>query len=131
MSRYYIGADIGGTFIKAAVVDGQGEIVARRSTATPVNEGAAGILAALKKIIAELVYCGYGIGGIGIGTAGRVDPAEGVVLYATENLPGWTGMRLGKLWRRSSRCLCRLATMPMQPLLAKAGAGRLRGWSIM
>ncbi|AIQ27884.1 hypothetical protein P40081_06570 [Paenibacillus sp. FSL P4-0081] len=96
MSRYYIGADIGGTGIKAAVVDGQGEIVARRSTATPVNEGAAGILAALKKIIAELVCCGYGLGGIGIGTAGRVEPAEGVVLYATENLPGWTGMRLAE-----------------------------------
>lgn len=27
MSRYYIGADIGGTFIKAAVVDGQGRLL--------------------------------------------------------------------------------------------------------
>jgi glucokinase len=97
MKRYYIGADIGGTGMKAAVVDGQGEIVARRSTATPVNEGAAGILAALKKIIAELLSCGYEISGIGIGTAGRVDPVEGIVLYATENLPGWTGTRLAEI----------------------------------
>ncbi|WNS41143.1 ROK family protein [Paenibacillus sp. MMS20-IR301] len=96
MKRYYIGADIGGTGMKAAVVGGQGEIVARRGIATPVHEGAAGILAGLKKIIAELMPGRYEISGIGIGTAGRVDPAQGTVLYATENLPGWTGMRLAE-----------------------------------
>ncbi|WP_019913066.1 ROK family protein [Paenibacillus sp. HW567] len=94
MSRYYIGADIGGTGIKAALIGEDGGIAARRSTPTPVSEGANGILHALKGIIAELMAEGPEVGGIGIGTAGRVDPEEGVVLYATDNLPGWTGMRL-------------------------------------
>jgi predicted NBD/HSP70 family sugar kinase len=29
-----------------------------------------------------------------VATAGWVDPASGVVVYATENLPGWTGTRI-------------------------------------
>ena len=33
---------------------------------------------------------------IGIATAGWVDPARGDVVYATENLPGWTGTRIGR-----------------------------------
>ncbi|MBW4081504.1 ROK family protein [Paenibacillus sp. S150] len=94
MSGYYIGADIGGTGIKAALIDEGGDIIARRSTPTPVSEGAKGILHALKGMLAALMADGPEVSGIGIGTAGRVDPEEGVVLYATDNLPGWTGMRL-------------------------------------
>ncbi|CQR53390.1 ROK family protein [Paenibacillus riograndensis] len=94
MTRCYIGADIGGTGIKAAVIDERGGIITRSSRPTPVADGAKGILLALKGVISGLLADGPEVSGIGIGTAGRVDPEEGVVLYATDNLPGWTGMRL-------------------------------------
>lgn len=96
MSRYYIGIDLGGTGIKGAVVDEGGIIHTRYQTPTPVAEGATGILRALKDVITRLVSTGNSISGIGIGTAGQVNPAEGIVRYATDNLPGWTGMRLAE-----------------------------------
>lgn len=96
MSRYYIGADLGGTGIKAALVDAQGVIAARSKAATPAVEGAEGILRALKDVIRRLLAEGAEVRGIGVGSAGRIDAAEGVVRYATDNLPGWTGMRLAE-----------------------------------
>ena len=32
--------------------------------------------------------------GIGVGSAGRIDSVSGKVIYATDNLPGWTGVML-------------------------------------
>ncbi|MBY0014362.1 ROK family protein [Paenibacillus typhae] len=96
MSRYYIGADLGGTGIKAGLIDARGVIAARSKAATPVTEGAAGILRALKDVIRALLSEGADVGGIGVGSAGRIDAAEGIVRYATDNLPGWTGMRLAE-----------------------------------
>ena len=35
--------------------------------------------------------------GIGIGSAGTIDSSTGQVIYANENMPGWTGTRLAAL----------------------------------
>lgn len=43
-----------------------------------------------KRILKE---CG-GFDGIGISTAGQVDPVAGIIRYANDNIPGYTGMRV-------------------------------------
>lgn len=40
--------------------------------------------------------------GIGIGSAGDINPYEGKVLYATGNLPGFTGFEIKKMLRINS-----------------------------
>ncbi|MVO99571.1 ROK family protein [Paenibacillus lutrae] len=90
--QLYLGVDLGGTAMKGAVIGIDGSFLAEQSVRTPVERGRTGILAALKVLIADLLAQSPGaIEGIGIGSAGRIDAGTGTVLYATDNLPGWTG----------------------------------------
>lgn len=92
--RVWIGADIGGTAVKGAVVDEQGHVRSSRRYATFTGEGGAGLLRQLALVVAELLAEAPDVCGIGVGTAGRVDPEAGKILYATGNLPGWSGVEL-------------------------------------
>ena len=87
--RYRIAAlDIGGTKIKACLFEGEvptqtveGDTLARKGGAPAVLERAAALLRPLLPFDF-----------IGVSTAGQVDPGTGVIRYANENLPGYTGM---------------------------------------
>lgn len=94
MKESYIGLDLGGTGIKAALVDEDGTIAARAKRVTPTAEGREGIFRAVQQVIAELLEQNSRVRGIGIGTAGWVEPDTGKVLFANNNLPGWTDMPL-------------------------------------
>jgi glucokinase len=39
---------------------------------------------------------GYDVTAVGLATAGWVDPSQGRVVYATDNLPGWTGAHIAE-----------------------------------
>lgn len=78
MSRYYIGADLGGTGIKAALIDARGVIAARSKAATPVTEGAAGILRALKDVIRALLAEGADVGASASAAPGGSTPRKGL-----------------------------------------------------
>lgn len=94
-----LGIDIGGTKIRAALVDLSGNIRQVAQTATPVADGREGILRALYSLVDPLVDQ---VDAIGVGSAGRINVREGSVAYATDNLPGWTGTPLKALLQR--RC---------------------------
>ncbi|WLD93071.1 ROK family protein [Alkalihalobacillus sp. AL-G] len=91
-----LGVDIGGTTIKGAVFTSNGEKIAQSYAPTDVNNGRDGIIASLFKVIDQLMD-DVPVVSIGIGTAGRVNAASGEVVYATDNLPGWGGMKLKDL----------------------------------
>lgn len=86
-----VGVDLGGTKIKAGLLDGDGTIQATVSAATP--RGSEAIL----QTVAELVRAhqakseGKAIGAVGVGTAGRVDPIKGNIVAAGDTIPGWAG----------------------------------------
>lgn len=84
-----LGIDIGGTTIKGGLV-ADGKVSGYRNVPTCAKEGRAGITRQLLQLIGEI----GGSDPVGISTAGRVDPERGVVTYATDNLPGWTGFDL-------------------------------------
>lgn len=90
--QFAIGVDIGGTKIAAGLVDTRGRIVmhtrwpmvARRSA----QEGLAAVLCAIKAVRVSEAARSAHLNGVGIGTPGNIDPAEGRIVKAT-NLPCW------------------------------------------
>lgn len=93
--RTFIGIDLGATNTKSGLVSCQGELIAQSVTPTPWNEGRKALLKHLEQCAAtwrgEAQGRGLEPAAIGLATAGWVDPVSGEIVYATENLPGWTG----------------------------------------
>lgn len=81
--------DIGGTNIKSGLWE-NGILSQQRETPTPNFQGRCLILERVKEILQA--YEGYDA--IGISTAGQVDTAKGLILYANENILGYTGTRV-------------------------------------
>ena len=96
--RVVFGIDIGGTNIKSGVVDTEGRILRTDNTPTEAKSGRDSLLAKIHGIAAkykELAAAeGWEARGIGVATAGYVHAREGRIGYATDNLPGWTGVPL-------------------------------------
>lgn len=88
---FYIGVDLGGTGIKAGVVNEQGEIIAKASCPTGVERGYGPVIADMAKLCIEAVEkAGVSmdeVKGIGVGIPGIQDPATGLIPFCT-NL-GW------------------------------------------
>lgn len=89
---FYLGLDLGGTNIKAGVVDDTGKLLSRVSVPTQAAGGPdvviANMVRAGEKAAGEAMLDLKEIDAIGVGTPGPMDPVEGVV-FATPNLPGW------------------------------------------
>ncbi len=96
--KVVIGVDIGGTKIAAHLSDGTRWQDAPRYTICPAQAGADAILQAVINLC-RTVYrhaddYGYQVCGVGVGSAGQIDPLHGIVLDANDNLPGWRGTRI-------------------------------------
>lgn len=89
-----IGIDIGGTEIKAAIVNAEGVATHKVLRQTPKTEGASGILTTIFSIIKDYQLIDQELNHVGIGSAGRINSEMGKVVYATDNLPGWTGTNI-------------------------------------
>lgn len=82
--------DIGGTVIKYGIVNEYGKILEKYSVPTNAKEGGEAVLNKIISIIPKF----NNIDKIGISTAGQVNPECGSIIYATENIPGWTGIEI-------------------------------------
>lgn len=89
-----IGIDLGGTKISAALVSNKAIIGAPLKVSTP--KGAENISAEILHLIQELQKDNLVIG-VGVATAGIVNPESGSVIGSTGNLPGWEGTELKKI----------------------------------
>lgn len=70
-----VGIDLGGTAIKAGVVDEHGRVLARTSAPTELERGSAHVLATLAALARELGAAD----GLGLGVPGLIDRATGVI----------------------------------------------------
>lgn len=101
MKNYYLGIDLGGTNIKAALVNTlTGEISGTTSIPTQSREGYDAVIANMGKLVESIVAASgiapENIGGIGIGVPGEIDMERGVTLFLT-NLPGqWRNVPLAE-----------------------------------
>jgi glucokinase len=78
-----IAVDVGGTTIKGAVVDADGNFLQRVSHATAAERGVDAVIAELLAVIAELRGSGAEIRAVGAVVPGAVDAAAGVAEYST------------------------------------------------
>lgn len=95
-----IGIDLGGTQTKYGVVRSDGALLFKSAVETPARFGGHAVLDNLKHVAETATQqakdAGHDPVAIGIATAGWVEPNTGRVVYATGNLPGWTGTRIGE-----------------------------------
>lgn len=87
--RFFV-ADIGGTSVKIGVINESGQFLFEETYPTKSERGGHVIIEELRdKIAAHLP-----IDGIGISTAGQVDEVNGIIKYANENIPRYTGVNI-------------------------------------
>jgi len=88
----YAGVDLGGTNIKAALVDDCGRIVAFHTEPTHADRGPEDTAARMGRMVHTLAHlvgiATSDIAGVGLGTPGPQNLTTGVILRAG-NLPGW------------------------------------------
>lgn len=93
-----LGVDIGGTSVKAGLVDHTGELRNPIQVATDAHKGREGIAAAAGEAILQCLKLTQAEGihpmGIGIASAGVIEFQTAQVFAATDNLPGWSGFDL-------------------------------------
>lgn len=98
-----IGIDIGGTKTAGALIRENGQIISEVKIETKLDEGPNKLIQSICSIIEELMDqepadC------IGIGSAGRINIDEGSVFYASNNIPGWTGVKIKEILKEKYPC---------------------------
>lgn len=98
----YIGIDLGGTNIQAAVMVGDGKLLARDSTKTKADQGAEAVIDRIEKVVDKVVATAginrNDLAGLGIGAPGAINVNDGVVIKAV-NL-GWEDYPLAKTLKK-------------------------------
>ena len=90
----FLSIDIGGTFIKFALIDEQQQLIHQQKTATNENLDHA-ILKQVEEIVINTMSR-YTISGIGISTAGIVDRDKGRIIYAGPTIKNYRGTNFKK-----------------------------------
>jgi glucokinase len=90
--KYFVGVDVGGTNIKAALVQ-NGKIKKRIKLPTKVRSGFNGSLSQIESAISVFIEKAQAIG---IGIAGLIDSKKGIVRFSP-NLPGWKNIKLSSI----------------------------------
>lgn len=85
--------DIGGTFIKYGLCDENFKLSEKQKIPTLAQNGGQSIIERVIEIIEQY----DNIDRVAISTAGQVDSENGVVVYSTDNIPYYTGMRVKSL----------------------------------
>ena len=84
--KYYIGIDLGGTFIKGGIVDDLGNILISDKVPTESENGAGSVALNIanlcKRLLEQVNMTANDIVGIGMGVPGMIDSAKGEVLYS-------------------------------------------------
>lgn len=88
--QFYIGADIGGTHMRTALVDRQGNIVEVQKIPTDISLGPqqAGrrLAEQCRRLVARSIQLSGDVVSIGLGVAGKIDAGRGRVIFSP-NLP--------------------------------------------
>lgn len=95
MDKLIVAVDLGGTQLRAALLDGTCRILARHAEPTNAEEG---VEAVLDRLVESVRFLGREVdwdlvGAVGVSAPGPLDPWQGVIRWAP-NLPGWKDVPL-------------------------------------
>lgn len=98
MDKLAIGIDVGGTNIKAGLVDSLGRVTHFSKTPTNAKEGFNKTYISIKKLIEKYISVAgrENIVGIGCSCTGQIDHLSGRVVYAAKTFPELSGFELEK-----------------------------------
>lgn len=119
---YYLGVDLGGTNIKAALVDADGAIIKEASTPTKLPRPAEAVCDDIAALCNQLAQ-GQQVAGIGVGCPGTVD--GGLVRYS--NNLDWHDFAMGDYLRARTGLPVALANDANAAALGEALAGCAKG----
>lgn len=119
---YYLGVDLGGTNIKAALVDADGAIIKEASTPTKLPRPAEAVCDDIAALCNQLAQ-GQQVAGIGVGCPGTVD--GGLVRYS--NNLDWHDFAMGDYLRAKTGLPVALANDANAAALGEALAGCAKG----
>lgn len=98
MKKYYFGIDVGGTFVKGAIVDDSGKIIIKEKIPTEYAKGGDKVVENIAELCNTLLEKSNmkksDIEAVGMGVPGMIDGEAGVVV-ATNNL-GWKNYEIAK-----------------------------------
>jgi len=104
-ASYYVGIDIGATFVKTGIVTRGGKLVSKDQFETAKITGPLHFVEITGKSVDRLIEAAAiekrSVGGVGVGAPGWVDHSGGIVRELT-NIPGWRDFPLAERLRRAS-----------------------------
>lgn len=93
--KYLIGVDLGGTFIRAAAVLSQGDILAREKRESGAKEGYRVVLGRILECVEAVTKeMGHTPEGLGLASAGAIDCNKGIITKSP-HFPDWKDAPLG------------------------------------
>lgn len=101
MTKYAIGIDLGGTSVKYALINHNGDFLFEGKLPSLAHQSAQAVIGQLTRAANEVKAFadaqGLILQGIGIGTPGIVDATNRIVLGGAENIVGWENLPLADL----------------------------------
>ena len=96
--KYYVGIDLGGTFIKGGIVDDLGNILLQDKVPTESDKGAEKVAENIATLANALMkkagLSNDDVEGLGMGVPGMIDSKSGVVIYS--NNLNWKDFHIGQ-----------------------------------
>jgi glucokinase len=96
----FVGVDLGGTSLLAAVVGPSGEILGEAKRKTRPELGASGVIERLVDVVEKAItrsgVKSKSIGGVGVGVPGPIRPQDGVVVRCPNLGPTWNNLAFAK-----------------------------------
>lgn len=130
MSQTIVAVDVGGTKIACGLVslgEGQPEVVAVEKVPTEAKRGGAHVLkTVIEQVRAAVDRAGGEVLGVGISSAGVVNPRTGDITFANDLMPGWGGTPLASEVTAACGLPCRVLNDVHAHALGEArwGGGR-------
>ncbi len=128
-SEYIVGIDLGGTRMRAALLDRELNLVERQEVPTDAEQGLDATLGRMQSLVQTILPSdpAVHIAGIGISAPGPSNPKTGL-LVAPPNLPGWHNVPLVEVLQKAFGYTTFLGNDANVAALAETAHGAARGY---
>ena len=127
--RYYVGIDLGGTFIKGGIVDDLGQIIYSAKVPTESEKGADRVATNIAELVKMLLkrtgLQADDTEGVGMGVPGMIDSKNGNVIYSN-NLQ-WKDFRIGEAVAKATGLRVEISNDANVAALGEAKFGAAKG----